>query len=249
MGPTMEHNTQTHHDAMALGGLTKLAAPEPLLTDSTQLPSRPFPRDVTLCKARTTKIYRWTALTQPPTNLVSIVRMCLMCIRVRPISSHEIILMLSWTACIRPLQPEISGRYCPEHCHGRLSVTWYAICTKISNYLRTVVPKKLQGLPPSCESEFEFHQDDAHALYEEYSPQWLSTILLFVCCAWGLIIGYLVSMQVTRVIKSKVIRLSCVIVFQTYCLTMNRIIGTLCTNLFSFSTLFHVEVARQNHQP
>jgi hypothetical protein len=50
MGPIIEHNTQTYHHAMALGGLARLAAPESLLTESTPLPRRPFPTDVTLCE-------------------------------------------------------------------------------------------------------------------------------------------------------------------------------------------------------
>jgi len=53
MGPIIEHYTQIYHHAMALGGLTRLAAPESLLIESTRLSKRPFPTDVILCKAKT----------------------------------------------------------------------------------------------------------------------------------------------------------------------------------------------------
>jgi hypothetical protein len=76
---------------MTLGGLTTLAAPESLLMESKPLSRQPFPTDVILCKDKKLQ------MKQLPTNLISRVRMYLMYIRVRPVSSHGMILMLSRT--------------------------------------------------------------------------------------------------------------------------------------------------------
>jgi hypothetical protein len=82
MGPIMEHNTQTCHHALALGGLTRLAAPESLLMESTPLSGGQFPTDVILCQSKKLKMNCFDTAAY---NLVSRVRMCLMCRRVRPI--------------------------------------------------------------------------------------------------------------------------------------------------------------------
>ena len=52
MGPIIEHNTQTYHHAMALSGLTRFAATESLLMESTALSRQPFRTDEILCKAK-----------------------------------------------------------------------------------------------------------------------------------------------------------------------------------------------------
>jgi hypothetical protein len=54
IGQIIEHNTQTDHHAMALSGLTRLAAPESLLLfmESTPLYRRPFTTEVILYKAK-----------------------------------------------------------------------------------------------------------------------------------------------------------------------------------------------------
>jgi hypothetical protein len=46
----MEHNIPTYHHAIALGGLTRRAAPKSQFIDSTPLSSQPFPADVILRK-------------------------------------------------------------------------------------------------------------------------------------------------------------------------------------------------------
>jgi hypothetical protein len=50
MGRIIEHNTQTYHHAMTLGGLTRLAATESLFMESTPLYRQPFTTDEILCK-------------------------------------------------------------------------------------------------------------------------------------------------------------------------------------------------------
>jgi hypothetical protein len=76
---------------MALGGLTTIVAPKSLLMESKPLSRQPSPTEVILCKAKKLQ------MKQLPMNLISRVRMCLMYIRVRPVSSHGMILMLSRT--------------------------------------------------------------------------------------------------------------------------------------------------------
>jgi len=52
MGPIIEQNTQTYHHEMALSGLTRFAANESLLMESTTLYRQPFRTDEILCKAK-----------------------------------------------------------------------------------------------------------------------------------------------------------------------------------------------------
>jgi hypothetical protein len=56
--PIIENNTQTYHHAMALGGLTRLAAPKSLLMENTTLSRRPFPTDVILRKSKKLQLGR-----------------------------------------------------------------------------------------------------------------------------------------------------------------------------------------------
>ena len=69
-----------------------------------------------------------------------------------------------------------------------------------------------------------FQQDGAHALYGEYKKQWLNTtILLYLCGAWGLVIGYLVHCKCHVPQKAKDLGY---MLCNISCVTSNQIMGT-----------------------
>lgn len=91
--------------------------------------------------------------------------------------------------------------------YGLRCDTWYAVCTLISIFRRILFTEAASRSASSPEAEV-FQQDGVHAFYEEYTAQRLNTtILLYLCGVWGLIIGYLSPLQVTCISKSKGLRL------------------------------------------
>ena len=66
--------------------------------------------------------------------------------------------------------------------YGLQSDNLYAVCTLTSIFLRTVVPKLLQGLPPSCETEVVSKQGGPHALHGEY--RWIAVSAVSVIRVW-----------------------------------------------------------------
>ena len=60
-----------------------------------------------------------------------------------------------------------------------------------------------------------FQQDGTHALYGEYTTEWLNmTVLLYLRGAWGLVTGYLAPLHVKYISKIKVISLYVALYFR-----------------------------------
>jgi hypothetical protein len=124
--------------------------------------------------------------------------------------------------------------------------TWHADCTMISIFLRTVVPKRLQGLPPTVRQRLFYNKSDLahcmgnipHTLVEHDNSYCIYVFYGFdhwIPCA---------TASVMYLKKQRSLAVSCIL-FQIYCVTRNQIIGTLLTNLVSLSTTFHLEYCKK----
>jgi hypothetical protein len=167
-----------------------------------------------------------------------------MYIRVRPVSSHGMILMLSRTLGIETFSAWTLGLLL----FGTLpwSPIWYLISRLHSHmkYSANWCTEAASSSVSGCGAAVVFQQDGVLAFYGEYNPQWINTkIHLYLFVAWGMITGYLASLHVIY-LKKQSYQAMCFAIFQNYCLTRNQVKGTLCENLFSYSIIFHLELVR-----
>ena len=117
--------------------------------------------------------------------------------------------------------------------YGLLSDTWYTVCTMIGNYLRTVVPNLIQGLPPAVRQRLCFNKMELmHCMGNMTHSDWRRQFycIYVVYGVWSLDTLRHCSVKYPKQQRSQAI---CCVIFKIYRVRRNQIMGTLFTNLLS----------------
>jgi hypothetical protein len=151
--------------------------------------------------------------------------------------------MLSGPWVSRILQPECSSCYRPAHCHVYSSDTRYAVCTVISKFSGNCCNEATSRSAPPVKQRLCFNKME-HLHFMGNIPQ-TGLTLQFYCIYVVHGVSSLDTMHhcMWNVSQKQSYQPICCVIFQNCCLTKNQIIGTLCANLFSFSVIFHLELA------